>query len=99
MYRDYETLFRETLARNPGSAFVHNNLGVMLMSTGREREAAPEFEAAVRLTPDNADYHVNLGLALCPDAGPNGGRDRGVSNGLADPTPISRRRTSTSDLP
>ena len=49
MYRDYETLFRETLARNPGSSFLHNNLGVMLMSTGREREAASEFETAVRL--------------------------------------------------
>jgi tetratricopeptide (TPR) repeat protein len=64
MYRDYETLFRETLARNPGGSFLHNNLGVVLMSTGREREAAGEFEAAVRLTPDSADYHVNLGLAL-----------------------------------
>ncbi len=64
MYRDYETLFRETLARNPGSSFLHNNLGVVLMSTGREREAASEFETAVRLTPDTADYHVNLGLAL-----------------------------------
>ena len=49
MYRDYETLFRETLARNPGSALVHNNLGVMLMSSGREAAAVPEFEAAVRL--------------------------------------------------
>ena len=64
MYRDYETLFRETLARNPGSSFLHNNLGVVLMSTGREREAAAEFETAVRLTPDDADYRVNLGLAL-----------------------------------
>ncbi len=64
MYRDYETLFRETLARNPGSSFLHNNLGVVLMSTGREREAAAEFDTAVRLTPDDADYRVNLGLAL-----------------------------------
>jgi protein O-mannosyl-transferase len=64
MYRDYETLFRETLARNPGSGFLHSNLGVILMSTGREAEAATEFEAAVRLTPDSPDYHVNLGLAL-----------------------------------
>lgn len=64
MYRDYETLFRATLTRNPGSAFVHSNLGVILMSTGREAEAASEFQAAVRLTPDDADYRVNLGLAL-----------------------------------
>src|SRR5205814_1840589 len=32
-YRDYETLFRATLGRNPGSAFAHNNLGVILMSS------------------------------------------------------------------
>ena len=63
-YRDYETLFRETLARNPGSALVHNNLGVMLMSSGREAEAIPAFQAAVRLKPTDPDYHVNLGLAL-----------------------------------
>ena len=63
-YRDYETLFRKTLALNPGSAFVRNNLGVILMSSGREPEAAQEFDAAVRLSPGNPDYHVNLGLAL-----------------------------------
>jgi protein O-mannosyl-transferase len=63
-YQDYETLFRASLARNPGSAFLHNNLGVILMSSGREREAVGQFESAVRLTPDSADYHVNLGLAL-----------------------------------
>ena len=48
----------------PDSAFLHNNLGVILMSSGREPDAVPEFEAAVRLKPDNADYRVNLGLAL-----------------------------------
>ena len=64
IYRDYETLFRETLERNPGSSFLHNNLGVILMSSGREKEAAAEFEKAVRLTPASPEYHVNLGLAL-----------------------------------
>jgi tetratricopeptide (TPR) repeat protein len=64
MYRDYETLFRATLARNAGSSFLHSNLGVILMSSGRETEAATQFEAAVRLTPDDPDYRVNLGLAL-----------------------------------
>jgi tetratricopeptide (TPR) repeat protein len=65
MYRDCERLFRETLARNPGSALVHNNLGVMLMlKPGGIPEAVAEFEAAVRLKPDSPDHHVNLGLAL-----------------------------------
>ena len=65
MYRDYETLFRETLARNPNSAFLHSNLGVQLMlQPGGAAEAAVEFQAAVRLKPDSADFHDNLGLAL-----------------------------------
>ena len=68
-YRDYETLFRRTLAGNPGSAFVHNNLGVILMSSGREGEAAGEFGEAVRLSPKSPDYRVNLGLALAQMAG------------------------------
>jgi tetratricopeptide (TPR) repeat protein len=63
-YRDYETLFRNAVARNPGSAFLHNNLGVIFMSSGREAEAVTEFTTAVRLEPDSADYRVNLGLAL-----------------------------------
>jgi tetratricopeptide (TPR) repeat protein len=65
IYTDYETLFRETLARNPGSPLLHNNLGVKLMLIpGRIPEALTEFQAAVRLKPDTADYHDNLGLAL-----------------------------------
>jgi tetratricopeptide (TPR) repeat protein len=72
-YRDYETLFRATLARNPGSSFVHSNLGVILMSSGREAEAATQFAEAVRLTPDDPTYRVNLGLALAqlPDRIPD----------------------------
>ncbi|HYP07048.1 MAG TPA: tetratricopeptide repeat protein [Bryobacteraceae bacterium] len=68
-YVDYETLFRRTLARNPDSALVHNNLGVMLMSTGREAEALPHMEAAVRLAPRRSDFRVNLGLALAQAPG------------------------------
>jgi tetratricopeptide (TPR) repeat protein len=63
-YTDYETLFRSTLARNPDSSFLHSNLGVILMSSGREAAAAAEFQAAVRLTPDDPEYRVNHGLAL-----------------------------------
>jgi len=94
MYRDYETLFRETLARNPGSSFLHSNLGVILMSTGREPEATVEFEAAVRLTPDDPDYRVNLGLALAQMPGR-------LADAVAEyrtacgPTPTIRRHTST----
>jgi len=68
-YKDYETLFRASVARNPGSAFLHSNLGVVLMATGRDAAAAGEFEQAVRLAPGDPDYRVNLGLALAQAPG------------------------------
>jgi tetratricopeptide (TPR) repeat protein len=72
-YTDYETLFRRTMARNPNSPLLHNNLGVQMMLTpARIPEALTEFQTAVRLQPGNADYHDNLGLALAsvPDRMP-----------------------------
>jgi protein O-mannosyl-transferase len=72
-YRDYITLFRETIVRNPGSSFLHNNLGVELMrEPDRLGEALVEFQAAVRLDPDSPDFHNDLGFALAqmPDRQP-----------------------------
>ena len=45
------------------------------MSTGRESGGGAEFEAAVHLTPEDPDYHVNLGLALAQRPGRTSGRD------------------------
>jgi tetratricopeptide (TPR) repeat protein len=65
MYRDAETLYRETLARNPACWMAHTNLGIVLAPVpGRLPEAIAEFEAAARLKPDDADAHYNLGFAL-----------------------------------
>ncbi len=70
VYRDYETLFRETMARNPGSALLHNNLGTMLMlKPGGIPEAVAEFQEAVRLKPNSPENRVNLGLALAQTPG------------------------------
>jgi protein O-mannosyl-transferase len=64
MYQDSETLYRATLQRNPGSWMAHNNLGSILMKTGRVPEAIEEFEAALRIRPDYAEAHNNLGNVL-----------------------------------
>jgi protein O-mannosyl-transferase len=64
LYRDEEALFRANLAGNPNASFLHNDLGVTLMRVGRVPEAMAEFETAVRLKPDGADVHDNLGIAL-----------------------------------
>ena len=65
MYRDAETLYRETLRRNPDSYMAHSNLGSLLVfQPGRLAEAVTEFEAALRLQPDDADTHLDLAVAL-----------------------------------
>jgi tetratricopeptide (TPR) repeat protein len=64
-YRDTETLYRVTLARNPQSWMAHNNLGVFLSEKrGRLADAIGEYHASLRLNPKNAEAHNNLGSAL-----------------------------------
>ncbi|HLN02641.1 MAG TPA: tetratricopeptide repeat protein [Bryobacteraceae bacterium] len=64
-YRDLETLYRTTLARNPDSWMAHNNLGLALSKVpGRLPEAIAEYQAALRLNPNDAQAHLNLGSAL-----------------------------------
>jgi len=65
MYVDAETLYRETLARNPSCWLAENNLGALLLdSPGGLAEAMEHLEASVRLNPGNAQPHNNLGMAL-----------------------------------
>jgi tetratricopeptide (TPR) repeat protein len=64
-YRDSETLYRATLARNPGSWMAHNNLGVILLQDPRRvADAIVEFQAAVLLKHNFAQAHSNLGNAF-----------------------------------
>jgi protein O-mannosyl-transferase len=58
-----ETLWRDTLARNPDAWQAHNNLGCILAEQGHIPEAATEFKAALALYPRNAQAHLNLGRA------------------------------------
>ncbi len=64
MYRDNETLFRATLARNPSADMAHNNLGLALFRAGEVEEALVHFRKAVELRPDSAHAHNNLANAL-----------------------------------
>jgi len=61
MYGDTETLYRETIARNPASWMAHNNLGVALSKVdGRSSEAIDEYRAALHIKPAYAEPHNNL---------------------------------------
>ena len=61
IYADAETLWRDNMVRNPNAAVVHNNLGIAL---GRVPEAIAQYEQTLRINPDFADAHFNLGVAL-----------------------------------
>jgi hypothetical protein len=65
MYTDPRTLYRTTIAQNPGDWMAHNNLGRIYSRGARHRaEAITEFEAVIRLKPDHARAHYGLGVAL-----------------------------------
>jgi protein O-mannosyl-transferase len=74
IYRDEETLYRETLARNPSSWLAHNNLGTVLLSQpGRLMDAIAEFQAALKLDPVYAaQAHFNLAGAYAQLGTPGG---------------------------
>ena len=64
MYADIETLFRTTIEQNPTCWMAHNNLALLLASTGRAEEAITHSQTALTLHPDDAPAHHNLGAAL-----------------------------------
>lgn len=61
IYRNDETLWRDTIAKNPWSWMARNNLGLALTARGQTAEAAVHFEESLRLEPDNIQALVNLG--------------------------------------
>ena len=64
VYASDETLWRDTLAKNPDAWLAHNNLGAVLMREGNISEAVAHYKQAVRIDPDLAGVHYNLGDAL-----------------------------------
>lgn len=63
-YSDVETLYRETIRRNPACWLAHNNLGLHLNGLGNPSEAIPHFEEAVRINPSEPKSYNNWGNSL-----------------------------------
>lgn len=62
VYKDLETLWKDTIAKNPGAFMAHTNLGVLRYKEGRYEEALVHFNDTLRLKPDAAAAHYNIGL-------------------------------------
>ena len=58
------SIWEDTVAKAPGNARAHNNLGVALADRGRIDEAIAQYQKALEIKPDYAEAHNNLGLAL-----------------------------------
>jgi tetratricopeptide (TPR) repeat protein len=62
-YASAETLYRTTIDRNPSCWMAHSNLGMLKINSSLD-EAVAHFKEALRLKPDLAEAHTNLGNAL-----------------------------------
>jgi tetratricopeptide (TPR) repeat protein len=64
IYRDEETLWRDTIARNPSAWLAHYNLGKLLERRGELDEAALRYRDAMAANPAQHDVLMNLANIL-----------------------------------
>ena len=64
MYEDVETLWRATIARNPGCWVAYGSLGDVYLREGRLAEAVENYGKAIAIDGSNAESHNDLGVAL-----------------------------------
>ena len=63
-YRNLETLYHDTIAKNPEGWTAYSNLGVYVESQGRHEEAREYFKKALELNPDDEKMQSNMGHVL-----------------------------------
>ena len=64
VYANAESLWRDTIAKNPGAWIAHNNLGNELESRGQDAQASKHYREAIGLKVDYAESHFNLANVL-----------------------------------
>jgi len=63
-YHDIDTLWRDTLRKNPGCWLAEYDLGADLVQRGNLAEAGEHLNRALQLEPQQPLIHYNLGLLL-----------------------------------
>lgn len=61
IYQGPETIWRDTIARSPGSWMAHNNLGELLLRKGELDEAQRLLNRTLELRPHHVEAPLNLG--------------------------------------
>ena len=64
VYASEETLWTDTLAKNPNCWVGHNNLGLVFLKRGQIDKAIEQFQTALEINPNHEEAHSNLGIAL-----------------------------------
>ena len=64
VFHDSETLWRDTLPKNPDSWMAENNLGLLMHQRGNFAEEKLHYERSLRLNPGNFDALASLGGIL-----------------------------------
>jgi len=63
-YESQETLWTDTLAKNPSCWVGHGNLGEALLRKGQVDKAMAQLKTALEINPNYIEAHSNLGAAL-----------------------------------
>jgi tetratricopeptide (TPR) repeat protein len=63
-YRNAETLWYDTLAKDPNSWMAHNNLGSALQLQGKYEEAVSHYRKTLQVNPDSDKAYYNLGMVF-----------------------------------
>jgi tetratricopeptide (TPR) repeat protein len=64
IYQDLETLWSDTVEKNPESWMAENNLGLVLQKKGQHDEAIAHFQKSLELDPNKFETQNNLGYSL-----------------------------------
>jgi tetratricopeptide (TPR) repeat protein len=64
IYKDVETLWTDTLRKNPHSWLAHTNLGRKYLKEGRLDEAEKQYLATIEIVPEQEDIRYNYGNLL-----------------------------------
>jgi protein O-mannosyl-transferase len=64
IYKDLETLWRDTLSKNPACWMAHVNLGKILSMRGDSAEAILHYQQALTIWPGDAGARNNLAIEL-----------------------------------